>query len=263
MPPVLYGHLKRVVGAKCKNRLTKKNNLMMEIENIALRKRTARIAGVLYFLLFVTGFFSLRYVPSKLIKWDDAAATFNNIVTSETLFRLDILAAIIGYTGFLILPFLLYKLLSHINKTFAVGMVLLAVVSIPISFNYLLDEFAVLTLIDKSTYLNAFQADQLHTQVLLCLYHYDNGILLASVFWGLWLFPFGYLVYKSGFLPKVLGLFLMIGCIGYQVDFLLHFLMTDKYDAMGISNFVRLPGSLGELGICLWLLIIGIKEKRP
>ncbi len=224
------------------------------------RKRTARIAGSLYLLLVFTGFFSLRYVPSKLIDWDNATKTFNNIVGSETLFRLDILAGIIGYTGFLILPFVLYKLLNHINRTYAVGMVLLAVISVPISYTYLLDKFAVLTLIHKSAYLNAFQADQLHAQVLLQLNYYDNGILLASIFWGLWLFPFGYLVFKSGFLPKIIGIFLMVGSVGYQVDFLFHYFMTDKYDSMGISNYIRLPGSLGELAICLWMLIIGVKK---
>ena len=141
-------------------------------------------------------------------------------------------------------------------------MVLLAVVSVPLSYAYLLDKFAVLTLIHKSNFLNVFEADQLQAQVLLHLHYYDNGILLASIFWGLWLFPFGYLVYKSGFLPKILGIFLMIGCFGYLIDFLGRYFMTDKYDGMGISNFVRLPGSIGELGICLWLLIMGVKENR-
>jgi hypothetical protein len=236
--------------------------MIKDNELLVSRKRTARLAGLLYLLLAFTGFFSLRYVPSKLIDWNNAAKTFDNIVASETLFRLDILAGIIGYTGFLILPFVLYKLLNHINKTYAVGMVLLAVISVPISYTYLLDKFAVLTLIHSSNYLNAFQSDQLHAQVLLHLNYYDNGILLASIFWGLWLFPFGYLVFKSGFLPKIIGIFLMVGCFGYQIDFLFHYFMTDKYDALGISNYVRLPGSLGELSICLWLVIIGTKEKR-
>jgi hypothetical protein len=233
-----------------------------ENAHLLSRKKIARSAGLLYLLLVVTGFFSLRYVPRKLIAWDDASATFNNIVASETLFKLGILAGIIGYTGFLILPFVLYRLLHHVNRTYAVGMVALAVVSVPLSYAYLLDKFAVLTLIHKSNYLNVFPADQLHAQVLLHLHFYDNGILLASIFWGLWLFPFGYLVFKSEFLPKIIGIFLMVGCFGYQIDFLFHYFMTDKYDAMGISNLVRLPGSLGELGICLWLLIVGTKEKR-
>ena len=215
---------------------------------------------VLYLLLAFTGFFSLRYVQNSLT--GTTAKTYNNIVASETLFRLDILAGIIGYTGFLILPFVLYKLLSHINKTYATGMVLLAVISVPISYTYLLDKFAVLTLIHRSDFLSAFQADQLHAQVLLHLNYYENGILLASIFWGLWLFPFGYLVFKSGFLPKIIGIFLMVGCFGYQIDFLFHYFMADRYDGWGISNYVRLPGSLGELSICLWLLIAGVKEKR-
>jgi len=234
---------------------------MKEIEMIIARKRTARTAGLLYLVLAVTGFFSLRYVPSKLIVWDNASQTFANIVASETLFRLDILAGIIGYTGFLILPLVLYRLLSHINKTLAVGMVVLAVVSVPLSYTYLLYKLDVLTLIHTSVNLNMFSADQLHAQVLLYLLFYDNGILLASIFWGLWLFPFGYLVYKSGFLPKIIGILLMVGCFGYLIDFLFHYFMGDRYDAMGISNLVRLPGSLGELGICLWLVIVGTREK--
>src|SRR5438105_1796892 len=84
---------------------------------------------------------------------------------------------------------------------------------------------------------------------------------MASFSWRLWLFPFGYLDYKSGFLPKILSIFLMIGCFDYLIDFFGHFFMTDRYDGMGISNLVRLPGSLGELGICLWMLIMGAKEK--
>jgi len=234
---------------------------MKEIEMIVARKRTARTAGLLYLVLAVTGFFSLRYVPSKLIVWDNASQTFANIVASETLFRLDILAGIIGYTGFLILPLVLYRMLSHINKTLAVGMVVLAVVSVPLSYTYLLYKLDVLTLIHTSVNLNMFSADQLHAQVLLYLLFYDNGILLASIFWGLWLFPFGYLVYKSGFLPKIIGILLMVGCFGYLIDFLFHYFMGDRYDAMGISNLVRLPGSLGELGICLWLVIVGAREK--
>ena len=197
--------------------------MVNENAHLISRKKIARTAGLLYLLLVVTGFFSLRYVPTKLIAWDDASATFNNIVASETLFKLGILAGIIGYTGFLILPFVLYRLLHHVNRTYAVGMVALAVVSVPLSYAYLLDKFAVLTLIHKSNYLNVFQADQLHAQVLLHLHFYDNGILLASIFWGLWLFPFGYLVFKSEFLPKIIGIFLMVGCFGYQIDFLFRY----------------------------------------
>jgi len=233
-----------------------------ENEHLMSRKKMATLAGLIYLLLVLTGFFSLRYVPARLIVWDNAAATFNNIVASETLFKLGILSGIIGYTGFLVLPFVLYRLLHHINRTYAVVMVVFAVVSVPLSYSYLLDKFAVLTLIHQSNYLRVFSANQLQALVLMHLHFYDNGILLASIFWGLWLFPFGYLVFKSEFLPKVIGILLMVGCFGYQIDFLFHYFMPDKYDTMGISNLVRIPGSLGELGICLWLLIVGTREKR-
>ena len=99
----------------------------------------------------------------------------------------------------------------------------------------------------------------MHLWFIGCLHR--NGNLVASIFWGLWLFPFGYLVFKSGFLPKVLGILLMVGCIGYIIDFMGNFFFSN-YSKTGISTLMTIPGSLGEIGICLWLLIIGIKVKR-
>ena len=224
-------------------------------------KKPARIAGLLYLIVVLTGIFSLMYVPSKLIVRDNASLTFNNILESETLFRLGIVAGIICYTAFLILPIVLYKLLNQVNKTYAVGMVALAVISVPLSLVNLLNKVNVLTLIDKAQYLKVIEADELQAQVLLNLDFYNNGIEIASVFWGLWLFPFGYLVFKSGFLPKILGICLMAGCFGYLTNFIGGFLFQN-YAGLGIARFVSLPGSIGEIGICLWLLIIGIKDKQ-
>lgn len=225
------------------------------------RKKTARIAGLIYLVVVLTGIFHLMYVPSKLFVSDNPSVTISNIIASETLFRVGILGGLICYTAFLLLPLVLYKLLSPVNKTHAVLMVTLAVVSVPISFVNMLNKFAVLTLISKANYLSVFEADKLQAQALLYLDYYRNGNQIASIFWGLWLFPFGYLVFKSGFLPKVLGILLMVGCIGYLIDFMGSFLFS-KYGETGISTFMTIPGSLGEIGICLWLLIIGIKVKR-
>ena len=224
-------------------------------------KKPARIAGLLYLIVVLTGIFSLMYVPSKLIVRDNASVTFNNILESETLFRLGIVAGIICYTAFLILPIVLYQLLNQVNKTYAVGMVALAVISVPLSLVNLLNKVNVLTLIDKAQYPQVIEADELQAQVLLYLDFYNNGIEIASVFWGLWLLPFGYLVFKSGFLPKILGICLMAGCFGYLTNFIGGFLFQN-YAGLGIARFVSLPGSIGEIGICLWLLIIGIKDKQ-
>ena len=222
-------------------------------------KKIARQAGFLYLIVVLAGIFSIAYVPSKLIVWGDASATFNNISENEQLFRLGIYAGIVCYTAFALLPFTLYKLLHSVNKEFAITMVILALVSVPISLYNLGNKIDVLTLISKAEYLNVFPEGQIKGQVLLTLEYYNNGIEIASVFWGLWLLPFGYLVFKSGILPKVLGVFLMMGCFGDLINFTGGFLFTGYRD-LGIASYVSLPATIGEIGICLWLLIAGAKE---
>jgi hypothetical protein len=224
-------------------------------------KKTARLAGLLYLLLIICGIFYLRYVPSKLINWDNAAQTANNIADSETLFRLGILAGIVAHTLFLLLPIVLYKLLSPVNKTHAVLMVTLGVMSVPIAFTNMFSQFAVLTLISNANYLRVFDQNTLQAQIMFYLHSYSNGNQIGSIFWGLWLFPFGYLVFKSGFLPKILGILLMFGCFGYLINFVGNFLFPG-YRETEFSSIITKPGGLGELGICLWLLIMGVKTKN-
>ncbi|MGH2666504.1 DUF4386 domain-containing protein [Flavobacterium sp.] len=224
-------------------------------------KKNARIAGFLYLIVVLTGIFSLAYVPSKLIVWDNAEATIHNIMESETLFRLGIVSSLTCYVFFLLLPLALYRLLQQVDKNSALLMVILAITSVPISFINILNKFAVLSLLDGSHYLNAFTSEELQAQMMFYLNQYDSGILIVQVFWGLWLLPFGYLVFKSGFLPKFLGILLMLGCFSYLINFL-GFSLLPEYGKLGISSYVRLPASLGEIGTCLWLLIMGAKERH-
>lgn len=220
-------------------------------------KKTARSAGLLYLGVVLTGIFSLAYVPSKLIVWDNPAATFTNIKTSETLFRLGIVSSLLCYVFFLALPLVLYKLLKNVNGFYAQLMVLFVVVSVPVSLVNLQNKLAVLSLINEGNPNNVLI---LKSQVMFYLNQYDNGILMVSVFWGLWLFPFGYLVFKSRFLPKFLGILLMLGCVGYLINFLGNFLING-YSGIGISKYISMPATFGEIGICLWLLIVGVKSK--
>jgi Domain of unknown function (DUF4386) len=233
---------------------------VMDKSSTYSNKKIARIAGAVYLVVVLTGTFSLGYVPSKLIVSDNAALTFQNISNSEMLFRLHIVSAIICYTAFLILPFVLYRLLNFVNKNMAIGMVALAVVSVPILLINWNHKMAVLTIMESADYLNVFDRSSLQAQVLLQLNYYSNGTEIASVFWGLWLLPFGYLVFRSGILPKILGVFLIAGCFGYLINFVGNFLFQ-SYADLSISNYVSLPASIGEIGICLWLLIMGAKEK--
>ncbi|MEN2486902.1 DUF4386 domain-containing protein [Flavobacterium sp. B11] len=224
---------------------------MNQESNLSFRN-TGRIAGLLYLVVVLTGIFSLAYVPSRLIVWNHADITFSNIVNFEFLFRLGIVSSLICYTFFLFLPLVLYKLLKPVNETYAIYMVVLAIVSVPISFINMQNKFAVLSII------SSHQKDA--EQVMFYLNQYDYGNLIVQIFWGLWLFPLGYLILKSGIIPKLFGILLMLGCLGYLINFFANTLFPN-YSELGISSYVRLPASLGEIGTCLWLLIMGAKNK--
>ena len=221
--------------------------------------KTARAAGLLYLMLIISGVINLVYIPSKLIVWESASKTFENITNSELLFRIGIVSGIITFLIFLLLPLILYKLLHKVHETYARLMVIFALVSVPISFINILNKFSILSLINTSAYLQGMGELELQTQVMLHLDYYNNGIEISQIFWGLWLFPFGYLVYKSGFLPKLLGILLMAGCFGYLITFFAGFLYSD-FNKTILSEIVGYPAPLGEIGICLWLLIIGTNK---
>lgn len=224
-------------------------------------KTTAHIAGLLYLIVVVTGIVNLMYVPSQLLVPDDAAATVGNILAAKPLFGLGIAAGVVCYTAFLLLPLVLYRLLAAINRDAAVLMVALAVVSVPMSLFNLSHKLDVLTLLGDAGYLQAFTAGQLQTQVMLALDAYRNGALISEIFWGLWLFPFGYLVFKSGFIPRVLGILLMLGCFGYLINISGRILFPG-YPETAIASIVSLPSALGEIGTCLWLLIAGVRQRK-
>jgi Domain of unknown function (DUF4386) len=140
-------------------------------------------------------------------------------------------------------------------------MVLLAVMSVPIFFLNVQNEFTVLSLVTGTNNHYSFSVEQVQSQVMLYIDHYDNGMRIVHIFSGLWLFPFGYLVFKSGFIPKILGVLLMLGCFGYLINFIGYTLITN-YSKIGISSYISLPASIGEIGTCLWLLIMGVKDKK-
>ena len=218
--------------------------------------QNARLAGLLYFIVVITGIVSLAYVPSQLIVWDNPALTVENIKTSEFLFRVGIFSGVLCYLAFLILPFALFKLFEKTNREVALFMVILAVISVPISIFNLIGKLDVLTVINNTALLEVYSPQQISAQVMTMLRSYNNGITIVQVFWGLWLFPFGYLVFKSALIPRVFGILLMLGCISYLIRFTGATLLPE----LDIPSFVRLPASIAEIGTCLWLLIMGAKD---
>jgi hypothetical protein len=220
--------------------------------------KTARLAGLLYLVTIVTGLFSLMYVPSHINVHSDASTTVANIMASESLFRLGIAVGSIGYVAFLLLPLALYKLLSPVNGNIAVLMVAFAVTCVPIDFVAIANQLDILSLLNGDKYQQAFTSDQLHARVKLLLDAYRNRIFVSEIFWGLWLLPLGYLIFKSGFLPKVLGIVLMMGCFSYMISFFGEALLP----TYNIPSFVMWPAAFGEIGLCLWLLIAGARQPK-
>lgn len=223
-------------------------------------KNTARLAGFIYLVVVITGMFSLAYVPNKLIDWNNGAATFSNITASPSLFRLGIYSSVVCYVAFVFLPIVLYKLLRAVNESQARAMVILALLSVPLSFNNLQHKYAALTLTGKESFLQNISIEDLQSKLMLSLNQYNDGILLATVFWGLWLFPFGLLVYKSGFIPKIFGVLLMLGCVGYLINFTGNTLF-ENYSKIGIGKYMSMLPAAGEIGICFWLLFFGLKAN--
>ena len=222
-------------------------------------RKAAKIAGVVYLICLVLGVFSNIFVRQTLLIPRDAATTINNIIANELLFRLGFVADLIFLTVWLLLPLALYKLLKPVNNIHAVLMVLFGLVMVPIMFINNVFQFAALLLLSGADYLTVFETGQLHALVMFFLDLRETGFLMPTIFYGLWLFPFGYLVYKSGsvykagFLPKFLGALLMIGCIGYVIDFFTIFLLPD-FD-VELSSFTF----IGEFLIPFWLLFIAGK----
>jgi uncharacterized protein DUF4386 len=223
-------------------------------DNMSSTKNPGRIAGLLYLLMSIVGFFAMGYVPGKLIVHGDAAATANNIAASETLFRLGIAAQLIGMAGFVFVALALYDLLKGVNRRHALLMVTLIVVSIPIAFLNELNSIAALVLVRGADFLSVFEKPQRDALAMLFLNLHHHGFVVAELFWGLWLFPLALLVYRSRFLPRFLGVWLALAGFAWVILSLTAILSPQYEDkAYAYSQ----PAFFGEIAIMLWLVIKG------
>jgi hypothetical protein len=216
---------------------------------------TARIAGFLYLLLVPLGFFGGMYIPSITVP-GNAVTTVNNIIANESLFRLSILCALATPIVTVLVALFLYKLLKPINRNHAVLMVIFTLAAAPIAMLTELNHFAVLLLLNGADYLKVFSVEQLHSLVMFFLNLNHYGVFITQIFWGLWLLPLGYLVFKSGFLPRILGVMLIIAGFGYVIDSIILFLLPDLNITISQFTFI------GELLFLLWLLFKGVNVEQ-
>lgn len=222
--------------------------------------KTARIAGLFYLLVVVFSFFYMEYVPSEIMVSKDPETTLENLLSFESLFRVGVFVGVLVHISFILLPLKLYQLLHPVNKNYALLMVVFALISIPISYTILIDQVTVLDLIKNHDPADIPETKAMGLKVTAMFTKLYNVFFMSQTFWGLWLLPFGYLVYKSGFLPKVLGIFLMLGCVAYLIDVFGAILFPNYYDYVN-TRLLILPAAIGEIGICLWLLTVGVKEN--
>ena len=210
--------------------------------------KTARIAGFLYLIVAVFSGFAAS-VRSSLIVSTDAAATVNNILASETLFRISFVSDLIGQVFHILLVLVLYELLKTVNKNQALLMVILALVPVPIAMLNQLNQFAVLPLLKGTDY----------SQVMFFLNLHADGVFIAQIFWGLWLFPLGYLVFRSGYIPRILGVLLVVTSLCYLTQSFGNILLPKYKEIFAAIGFLAII----EIAFPLWLLIKGAKEQQP
>jgi len=230
----------------------------MEINSGSL-KSTARLAGVLYLVWIITGLFALMYVPSQIDMKGDAATTAQNVLSNEFLFRTTIVNDLVSSTIWVVMILFFYRLFKHVDERQAKLLVGFVIVQIPTAF---FTEACNITslMIFKGEILKTFDLAQRQDLGALFLKIGDYGVLTLIMFWGIWLFPLGILVYKSRFLPRFLGVWLIITGFFYVVLSVTSLLLP-QYKDMVSNSPIALPIELGEVAFMLWLLIKGVKTQ--
>ena len=219
-------------------------------------KKAGRIAGAIYASMVFVGPFSLIYVPDKLIVRGDATATAANILSHESMFRLWIMSDLWMSVVFICLGVALYNLLNGVSKAWALLMLSFVLVSATVGFLDTLNNIGADLLFRGADFLSVIDKTQRDALGMLFIRLHSKGIFINELFWGLWFFPFGLLVCRSGFLPRWIGVWLMINCFAYVILSPIALFSPAYYGT--VFNFAQ-PVLFGELAIMLWLLIKGAK----
>lgn len=228
---------------------------------MSLINKTARMAGLLYFIYFAVEISADLLARSPLIALEDAVATVSNIAAHEGLFRIGVVGDMLAGAVFFLAAWALYALLKPVNKNIALLFLLLNLGGVAVRFAIDINYFAVLQILIGADTLKVFSADQLHAMAMTFLHLQKYGYWASQIFFGAWLLPLGYLVFKSGFLPRILGIVLMVHFITWTTTALLYFLSVPAHTALTYISFPL--GFIAEFGLTLWLLIGGVKYQEP
>jgi len=221
-------------------------------------KKTARQAGLIYFLFSIIAVIGEFFFPAFLVS-GDTAATANNISSNQFLYRTEILTGFITNIMFIILVVWLYNLFKEVNRKQAMLMLILVIVGISAALANLFNKVAPLVILSGTDYLSVFTKDQTDALITGFLRFHSKCSVIVTIFWGLWLFPFGFLVIKSGFIPKLFGILLWVAGLAYFIGSITA--LVSPLLRQVISPFL-MPLYFGEIPIIFWLLLKGIKEPK-
>jgi len=223
------------------------------------RKQTARFAGLLYAIMGFAGAFSIAYIPRVFVVRGDAAATAGNILSSPMLYRFGIVSDLINQAVFIWLALVLYDLFKDVNLRHARLMVAFVLVQATMSFAIMITQIAPLVLLSGADYLSVFSKPQLDAAVLGILTLRARAIVALGVYMGLWLLPLGALIYRSGFIPRIIGVLLLVAGCAYVISTVTFFLAPDFFRFT--SLFMMIAAAAGEGSIVFWLLIKGARSE--
>jgi hypothetical protein len=222
-------------------------------------QRIAKMAGFLYLVIAVLAGFVHFYIPGLLVVPGDAATTANNIIASEGLFRIGMATELVLLLSEVALSILLYVLLKPVNQTLSLIAAASRLVMTTIHGFNLISHAIVLVVLSGTAYLTVFEPNQLQALVLLLLDAYSSGFTLGIVFLALHALPLGYLIYRSGYFPKALGVLFMLAAVGYTIDGF-SYVLLDNYKVGPV--YLALPIAISEIAFPLWLLIKGVNAEQ-
>jgi len=219
-------------------------------------KRDARIAGWLYFLFAAPGPFCLMYVPHKIIVRGDAAATAANVLAHEMLLRTSVVIWLFGMALWIVLAVVLYRLFSGVSKALASLLVIFVAVSAGIAFLNELNNLAAVLVLGGKEFAGPLTQPQREALAMLFLRLHGQGHAVNEMFWGLWLIPFGLLILRSRFIPRLLGIWLLLDGFAWIILSSVA-LLVPRYNDLAFK--VAQPAVFAELAVMLWLIIAGVR----
>ena len=237
----------------------KRSRRLPETE-MSTRKQTARLTGILYIAMSLPAAISLTYFPSRFLVPSDPAATAAKITAAKDLYRLLVFADVLSGVLALCLAVTAYKLFKDVNRTYARLVVLCLIVQASMQFAVVMTQLAPLVLLNGGKYWSAFTQNQLEALVQGFLVLRGQGIGVLSIYWGLWLLPLGLLTYRSGFIPRIIGIFLLIAGSAYVLS-ALSFLLLPAYYRTIFWAAAPIYG-LGELSFINYLIFKGVRSEQ-